>query len=490
MKTVIPAPSPLKPESHPLNTLKRTDVIVIGSGPGGYVAALKSAMLGASVTLVERDTVGGACLNRGCIPTKTYLHNAEIIHHIHQAASRGIMLADASFTIDLAKAVAAKNAVVTPLVVGIKGLLRSRKVAIVTGSAKLINNNQVEVGEEVYEAAKGIILATGSVPARPPIKGINLPNVLTSDEMLDLTEMPRELVIIGAGVIGIEIAQIFAAYNVKVTVVEAEQTITPFIDTECATTLRTLLEKRGIAFLTGQKVTEIIATQHGLSVALAAGDALQASHVLVAVGRTPNIEALGDRAVEKEHGFLRVNAQMQTSLPGVYAVGDVTGKSMLAHAASKMGEVAAENILGHVARFDVAAVPGCIYGSPEVGWIGLTEAQAKEKVGEIRVSRFPFAANGRAKCAGRAEGFIKMVSEPKHQAILGVHIVGPLASELINEAATLRAAEVTCEEWAEMIHVHPTHAETLMEAAAGVLNRCLHLPLERHRGRTVVSHYV
>jgi dihydrolipoamide dehydrogenase len=456
--------------------MKTTDVIVVGGGPGGYIAAIKSVMLGASVTLIERDAVGGTCLNRGCIPTKTYLHNAEIIHHIHQAASRGILLADASIRIDLAKAVAAKNAVVSPLVAGIKGLLRSRKVTLVAGNATLIGKNQVQVGEETYEATKGIILATGSTPARPPIKGIDLPNVLTSDEMLNLTEMPKALVIIGAGVIGIEMAQIFSAYDVKVTVVEAEQTITPFIDAECAATLRALLEKRGITFLTGQKVTEIAAGQEGLRVALAAGEPLVASHVLVAVGRKPNTEVLGDLAIEKERGFIRTNAQMQTSVPGVYAIGDVTGKSMLAHAAAKMGEIAAENIMGHSATFDVTAVPGCIYGSPEVGWIGMTEAQAKEKFSEITVSRFPFAANGRAKCAGHADGFIKIVSEPKHQAILGVHMVGPLASELINEAAALRSAEVTCEEWAEMMHAHPTHAETLMEAAASVLDRCLHLP--------------
>ena len=456
--------------------MKTTDVIIIGGGPGGYVAAIKSAMLGASVTLIERDAVGGTCLNRGCIPTKTYLHNAEISHHIHQAASRGILLADANITIDLAKAVAAKHAVVTPLVAGIKGLLRSRKVALVTGNATLIGKNQVQVGDETYEASKGIILATGSSPARPPIKGIDLPNVLTSDEMLNLTEMPKELVIIGAGVIGIEMAQIFSAYNVKVTVVEAEQTITPFIDAECAATLRSLLEKRGITFLTGQKVTEIVSGKQGLSVSLASSESLSASHVLVAVGRKPSTEVLGALAIEKERGFIRTTAQMQTSMPGIYAVGDVTGKSMLAHAAAKMGEIAAENIMGHAATFDVAAVPGCIYGSPEVGWIGLTEVQAKAKFGEITVSRFPFAANGRAKCAGHADGFIKIVSEPKHQAILGVHMVGPLASELINEAAALRAAEVTCEEWAEMMHAHPTHSETMMEAAAGVLDRCLHLP--------------
>ncbi len=456
--------------------MKTTDVIVVGGGPGGYVAALKSAMLGASVTLIERDAVGGTCLNRGCIPSKTYLHNAEIIHHIHQAASRGIMLADASFTVDLTKAVAAKNAVVTPLVAGIKALLRSRKVALVSGNATLTGKNQVQVGDETYEAAKGVILATGSTPARPPIKGIDLPGVLTSDEMLELTEMPEELVIIGAGVIGIEMAQIFSAYKVKVMVVEAEQTITPFIDAECAVALRTLLEKRGIKFLTGRKVNEIASGKQGLIVSLDAGEPLLASHVLVAVGRSPNTEVLGGLAIERERGFIRVNARMQTSLPGIYAIGDVTGQSMLAHAAAKMGEVAAENVMGHAATFDGGAVPGCIYGSPEVGWIGMTEAQAREKWGEVKVARFPFAANGRAKCAGHAEGFVKIVSEPKYQSILGVHIVGPQASELINEAAALRAAEVTCEEWADMIHVHPTHAESMMEAAAAVLERCLHVP--------------
>jgi len=456
--------------------MKTTDVIVVGGGPGGYVAALKSAMLGASVTLIERDAVGGTCLNRGCIPSKTYLHNAEIIHHIHQAASRGIMLADASFTVDLTKAVAAKNAVVTPLVAGIKALLRSRKVALVSGNATLTGKNQVQVGDETYEAAKGVILATGSTPARPPIKGIDLPGVLTSDEMLELTEMPEELVIIGAGVIGIEMAQIFSAYKVKVMVVEAEQTITPFIDAECAIALRALLEKRGIKFLTGRKVNEIASGKQGLIVSLDAGEPLLASHVLVAVGRSPNTEVLGGLAIERERGFIRVNARMQTSLPGIYAIGDVTGQSMLAHAAAKMGEVAAENVMGHAATFDGGAVPGCIYGSPEVGWVGMTEAQAREKWGEVKVARFPFAANGRAKCAGHAEGFVKIVSEPKYQSILGVHIVGPQASELINEAAALRAAEVTCEEWADMIHVHPTHAESMMEAAAAVLERCLHVP--------------
>ncbi len=456
--------------------MKTTDVIVIGGGPGGYVAALKCAMAGVAVTLIERDTVGGACLNRGCIPTKTYLHNAEIIHHIHQAASRGILLGDASFTVDLVRAVAAKNAVVTPLVAGIRGLLRSRKVALLSGDATLIGNHHVRVGDETYAATRGVIIATGAMPARPPIAGIDLPNVLTSDELLELTSMPQELVIIGAGIIGIEMAQIFAAYRVKVTVVEIEPTIAPFIDAECAAALHALLEKRGITFLTGRQVTAISAGERGLAVSLAGGDALAASHVLVAVGRRPDTAVLGETAMAMDRGFIRVNARMQTSVPGVYAVGDVTGKSMLAHAASKMGEVAAENITGHAATFDASAVPGCIYGAPEAGWIGATEAQARAQVGEIKVSRFPFAANGRAKCAGHAEGFVKIVSEPKHQAILGVHIVGPLASELINEAAALRAAEVTCEEWAAMLHAHPTHAETLMEAAAGVWERCLHLP--------------
>jgi len=457
--------------------MSKTDVIVVGGGPAGYVAALKASQLGASVCLVERRDVGGTCLNRGCIPTKTYLHNAEIIAHLKQAAERGIVIGDPSFKVDLTRAVAAKNAVVAPLVTGIRGLLASRKVKIIAGEARLTAADTVQVGEQVLVAGKGIVVAAGSSPARPPIPGADHPRVMTSDEILELTDMPSALVIVGAGVIGIEMAQIFRAYGVQVTLVEAEPTITPFLDAELASGLRAILERQGIAFRTASKVAAIETyADDSLLVRLADGQSLPASHVLIAVGRRADLSAFGDLPVAIERGCVQVDAGMRTSLPGVWAAGDVTGKAMLAHAAAKMGEVAAERIMGHAASFDASQVPGCIYGSPEAGWIGLTEAQAREKHGEVLVARFPFAANGRARCAGHADGFVKIVSDPAHHAILGVHILGPLASELINEAAALRASEITCDEWADMMHAHPTHAETLMEAAAAVLGRCLHLP--------------
>lgn len=456
-----------------------SDIIVIGGGPAGYIAALKAAQLGASVCLVERSEVGGTCLNRGCIPTKTHLHNAEIIAAIGQAAKRGIAIADPAIRVDLPKAVQAKDDVVRKLVTGIKGLLKARHVEVVKGNGILVSPAEVVVdGSRTLTAARAVIVASGSTPARPPIPGAGLPNVLTSDEMLALTEMPKELVIVGAGVIGLEMAQIFRSYGSAVTLVEAEPRIAPFLDEELSQGLQKALGKRGIAFHVAAKVREIAEAGGQLSVRLADGTALPASHVLIATGRQPDLSAFGSLPVALAGKFVKVDATMQTSLPGVYAPGDANGLSMLAHAASKMGEVAAENALGHRRTFDATQVPGCIYGSPEAGWVGLTEAQARAR-GEVEIGRFPFAANGRTLCSGHSDGFVKIITGKQHQEILGLHILGPHASDLINEAAMLRAMEITATELAEVIHAHPTHAETLMEAAADALGKCLHLPPRR-----------
>jgi dihydrolipoamide dehydrogenase len=293
--------------------------------------------------------------------------------------------------------------------------------------------------------------------------------------MLALTEMPKSLVIVGAGVIGLEMAQIFRSYGAAVTLVEAEPRIAPFMDEELAKGLQASMTKRGIVFHVAAKVQEIVEADGCLAVKLADGTTLPASHVLIATGRQPDLSAFGTLPVVLNGKFVKVDATLQTSIPGVYAPGDANGLSMLAHAASKMGEIAAENALGHRRTFDATQVPGCIYGAPEAGWIGLTEAQARAQ-GEIEIGRFPFAANGRALCSGHNEGFVKIITGKKHQEILGLHILGPHASDLINEAAVLRAMEITATELAEIIHAHPTHAETLMEAAADALGKCLHLP--------------
>ena len=456
--------------------MSSTDIIVIGGGPAGYIAALKASQLGASVCLIERSEVGGTCLNRGCIPTKTHLHNAEIIAAIAQAAKRGIAIADPSVSVDLPKAVQAKDDVVRKLVTGIKGLLKARKVEVIQGNAVLVSPTEVMVdGTRKLTATKAVIVASGSKPARPPIPGAQLANVLTSDEMLALTEMPKSLVIVGAGVIGLEMAQIFRSYGAAVTLVEAEPRIAPFMDEELSKGLQASMTKRGIVFHVAAKVQEIVGADGCLAVKLADGTTLPASHVLIATGRQPDLSAFGTLPVVLNGKFVKVDATLQTSIPGVYAPGDANGLSMLAHAASKMGEIVAENALGHRRTFDATQVPGCIYGAPEAGWIGLTEAQARAQ-GEIEIGRFPFAANGRSLCSGHNEGFVKIITGKKHQEILGLHILGPHASDLINEAAVLRAMEITATELAEIIHAHPTHAETLMEAAADALGKCLHLP--------------
>lgn len=452
------------------------DILVLGGGPAGYVAALKAANGGARVALVERSALGGTCLNRGCIPSKTYLHNAEIIGAIEQAAARGIQIANPAFTIDLTRVVAAKNEVVEKLVHGISGLLKSRAIEIIRGAAVMTSPREVLIdGTRTVAASKAIIVACGSAPARPPIPGADHPRVLTSDGILDLTEMPSALVIIGAGVVGLEMAQIFRSYGVPVTLVEAEPRIAPFLDAELSEAFCRELSLRGIVCHTGAKVSRITPAAGDLVVSVDGVKDLNASHVLIATGRKPDLTAFGSQPVAQQRGFVVVDDTMQTSLPGVYAPGDVNGRAMLAHAASKMGEVAAENALGHRRTFDARHVPGCIYGAPEVAWVGLTEEQAASQ-GEIETGRFPFAANGRARCSGHAEGFVKVIVGKRHKELLGVQIIGPHASELINEAAALRAMEITADEWADIIHAHPTHSETLMEAAAAVLGRCLHLP--------------
>ncbi len=455
------------------------DIIVIGGGPAGYVAALEAARLGASVTLVERGPLGGTCLNRGCIPSKTFLRNAEIIEALGQAASRGIRIADPSFTVDLPQAVAAKNAVVAPLVAGIGQLLASRGVEVVRGDAALRSPREAVVdGARRLAAAKAVIVACGSRPAVPPIPGSDDPRVLTSDTLLDLTELPTSLVVIGAGVVGIELAQVFRAYGAAVTLLEAEERVAPFLDAELSEALRQSLARRGIAIRTGVRVSAIRDAGSGLRVSVEGASDLPASHVLLATGRVPDLAAFGALPVETRRGFVAVDDALRASLPGVYAPGDANGRAMLAHAAAAMGAVAARHALGGRAAFDARQVPGCIYGAPEVAWVGLTEAQARAE-GEVTVGRFPFAANGRARSAGHTEGFVKVVAGARHHELLGVHIIGPHASELINEAAALRNMEVTAEELADLIHAHPTLSETLMESAAQALGRCLHLPSQR-----------
>jgi len=475
------------------------DVVVIGGGPAGYIAAIKAAKLGGNVALVERGQLGGTCLNRGCIPTKTYLKNAEMIASVRECAKRGIVLADPTLTVDMPKWVSLKNRVVKRLTAGVGVLLREHNVTIVQGEGRIeplespgnggarfnvqVHSEKGDGGEATVLATKNVIAAGGSKVGRLPIPGLEDPRVLTSDTILDLKELPDSLAILGGGVIGIEMARIFSATGVKTTIVEREPRLAPMLDVELSDALAKTFKREKVDVRTGVEVEEIQFSDDGASLVLAGGETINAAAVLLSVGRVPDESALEGLDLEREGRAIRVDGSMRTSIPGLYAPGDVNAQNMLAHAAFKMGEVAAQDAMGH-AEHTVASdpvellkyTPGVIYGEPEAACVGLTESQAKEQHGEIRVGRFPFQANGRAIASGQTDGFVKVIADAKYGEILGVHIYGPCASELINEAATLMAAEATIEELAEAIHAHPTLSETLMEAAADALERCLHLP--------------
>ncbi len=454
------------------------DVAVIGGGPAGYVSAIKAAQLGGKVILFEKDVVGGTCLNRGCIPTKTFVKTAESIETIKHAAQRGI-LNDPKTSVNMPKVVEYKNGVVKKLTGGVAVLLKSNGVDVVYGTAKMVNETTISCGDKTY-TAKSTLLCGGSKAGIIPIPGVENPNVLTSDGILDIQELPGRLCIIGGGVIGCEVATAFAGFGSQVTIVELADRLVPNMDAELSALMKKSLEKLGIKVLLGKKV-EKIADQGGKPAVVASGEApIVCDKILLSIGRVADLECLGSLAekIKVERGKVVVDAQMRTSIPNIYAPGDINGLSMLAHAAFKMGETAAANALGHSERCDLSLVPGCVYTLPEAASVGLTEAQAVEKYGKanIAVGRFPFGANGRALASGEPDGFVKVIIEKKYGEMLGVHIFGAVAAEMIAEPASLMAMEITVHEVANIIHAHPTYSEAFMEACADALGNCIHLP--------------
>jgi dihydrolipoamide dehydrogenase len=459
--------------------VKEYDVLVIGGGPAGYIAAIKASRLGAKTALVEKDELGGTCLNRGCIPTKTLLKTAELIHEIAGAAGRGIIISDPRVSMDMPAAIKEKNRVVRKLTSGVASLLAANGVELFRGEGRLLAPGRVAVAGQGEAAAKKLILAGGSQAARLPIPGLELPGVLTSTDILDMEEVPPRLAIIGGGVIGVEMAMIFQAFGSKVSIVEALPRILPFMDAETAALIHRILQSRGAEISAGTGLARIEKSDGGLNLVLSDGKALPADKVLVSIGRTGDLSCLGDVAIKTEKGKVLVNDYMETSIPGIFAPGDINGKKMLAHAAFKMAEMAAVNALAadgrNMRKTDLRFVPSVVYSFPEAAAVGLTQEEA-EREGPVLVGKFPLAANGKALAAGDAGGFVKVLADKKYGAILGVHIVGPGAAEIINEAASLMAMEITVHELAEITHGHPTVSEALMEAAADCLGRCLHLP--------------
>jgi dihydrolipoamide dehydrogenase len=456
------------------------DVVILGGGPGGYVAALRAAQLGAKTAIVEKDRLGGTCLVRGCIPTKALLQSSELYSLAKGGAEFGLVTDSIAF--DWSVAQKRKTAVVDQLVKGVEGLLKAGGVTTFRGAARLTGKGTVTVGNDVIKA-KDIVIATGSAISRIPLKGAE--HTIDSDQILELKDVPKRLAVIGGGVVGMEFAAMFAALGSKVTVLEMLPQVLPMVDADLVNVYTKHLAGIGGAIHTNSKVAEVVKSKGGLQVRFSEGGeggALDADQVLLAVGRSPYTEGLGAEAagVKLERGRVVVDAQLRTTASGVWAIGDVIGGIMLAHVASYEGICAVENIAGNGNRTpDYHAAPNCIYTDPEIAHVGLGEKEARDKGLDIKVGRFPFAASGRALTLGQSEGFAKVIAEAGSGKILGAHIIGPRATDLIAEATLAIQNGLTMEQLDLTIHAHPTLPESLMEAALAAQGRAIHIPNKR-----------
>ncbi len=457
-------------------------VLVIGGGPGGYVAALRAAQLGAEVTLVENKALGGTCLNVGCVPTKVLLNTTELYQTILRGARIGLKAENVS--VDWPALQKRRQQIVRRLVTGVGFLLRKANCQVITGTARLDGSNSVIVtdadGQTTKLTADRIIIATGSEPVQLPLPGLDLPEVIYSDAALSLPEVPNSLLIIGGGVIGVELASVYQTLGTKCIVVEMLPQILPTMDEELTEGIKNRLTSLGIEIYTSSQVLSCEPTAGGVTAKVKTPDKeleFTVSNVLAAVGRRPATSGLGleEAGIQMERARITVDEYMQTSVPGIYAVGDAVGGVMLAHVAFAEGVVAAENALGTRKSIDYKTVPSCIYTQPEAASVGLTKKQALEAGYKIKVGRFPLIANGKALIEG-LDGFIKVIANERYGEILGVHILGPHATELIAEAALALKLEATVEELTATIHPHPSVSEAMAEAALAVDKIALHIP--------------
>jgi len=458
------------------------DVIVLGGGPAGYVCAIRCAQLGLATAVVEQEKLGGVCVNIGCIPTKALLHSAYIATLLKESKDFGVEAGNV--TTDYGVAMKRSRRVSEQNSKGVEFLMKKNKITVVKGSGVLQPGKKVKVGSDVYEAKKAVVIATGSRVKGIPQIGleINKTTVISSDEALFMEKVPATLAIIGAGAVGMEFADIFHAFGVKVTLIEALPRILPLEDAEASDTLQKSYRKRGIEVIAGAKVTKATVGKEKVSLDVEAGGEkkqISAAAVLMAAGRAVNIENIGLKECGiqlTERGFIKVDKNLQTSTAGYYAIGDVAGPPMLAHKGSREGIVVAEILAGqkpHPIKYD--NVPSVTYCHPEVASIGLTEDQCKEKKLDYVAGKFPFSANGRARGTGETEGFVKILRDKKYGEILGAHIVGDHASELIHELTVARENEYTVEEVDLAIHAHPTMSEAVAEAALDSLGRVIHV---------------
>lgn len=459
-------------------------IIIIGGGPGGYVSAIRASQLGAQVTLIEKEHLGGTCLNIGCIPTKCLLTSAELAENIRNR-SKELGIEVPEFSVNFRQVIKHKNDISRQLTAGVAGLLKMNKVKVVDGEARFISPGVLSVrssdGTEQEMKGDAVIIATGSVNARPPIPGLeDTPDVIDSTGALSLEELPESMIVIGAGVIGLEIACAYAAFGTRITVVEAAGSVLPMLDGDISDVGMAHIRKMGVDVHLECPVKSVEPCGDGVAVICGSTDGevrFTADKALVAVGRRANTESLDLAAggIENDRGRIVVNERMQTNVPGVYAIGDcVLGYAQLAHTASAMGEVAVENICGLDTVYDETTNPTCVYIEPEAAAVGLTEEQCKAKGLDYIVGKFPMSGNGKALILNGGEGLVKIISEPDYGEILGVHIIGPRATDLISEAAIAIGSELTVDELISTIHSHPTVTEAVREAALDAYGRCIH----------------
>ena len=475
--------APAAPAAAPAGGKK--SVIVIGGGPGGYVAAIRAAQLGADVTVVEKQYLGGTCLNVGCIPTKCLLHSAELVEQI-KTQGKDIGVEVEGVKVNFPQVIAHKNAISKQLTSGVAGLLKMNKVKKVDGTAKFTGEKQLEVtkadGSKETMTADAIIVATGSVNAQPPIPGLKEnPNCIDSTGALSLEKLPQTMVVIGGGVIGLELACAYAAFGTKITVVEAMDHMLPMLDGDLTKIGVAHMKKMGMDFHLECPVQSVESSPVGAKVVCKDKSgktvSFEAEKVLVAIGRKANTAGLDLAAgkIDNDKGRILVNDKMETNVPGVYAIGDcVFGHAQLAHTASAMGEVASENICGLEAHYCEKTNPTCVYMEPEAASVGLTEEQCKAQGIAYKVGKFPMSANGKALILNGGEGLVKIIAGAEYGEILGMHIIGPRATDLIAEGALAIEGEMTLDEIVDTIHSHPTVTETMREAALNAEKRAIH----------------
>ena len=452
------------------------DVVIIGGGPGGYVAAIHAAHLGATVAVIEKDRLGGTCLNRGCIPTKALVRSAEVFSEAKRAADFGIEID--SVSADLSRIMARKRGVVDKLVSGVEQLMKANKISVHRGVGRVASPHLVRV-DDTEIAARRIIIATGSESILLPIDGLDLPGVLTTDDILELEKLPESLVVIGGSHVGVEFASIFRALGTKVTIVKRRPLLLEPIDEEIGRRFAQTLSRQGIEVIIGAAVKAIRKEGANLRVVWDTDEGergVEGEAVLMATGRRPYTEGLGlsDLGVKTDDGAIEVNEHLETTVGGVYAIGDVLGTHMLAHVASYEGEIAVENALDRRRQADYRAVPACVYTFPPLAGVGITEKDAKDGGIPHKVSKFPFLACGRAVAMDETAGMVKMICHADTGTVLGLHIMGPHADDLIAEGTLAVQMGATARDVAHTIHAHPTLAEAVLEAAMGQMEGAIH----------------